>query len=208
MDIEAYILIGGQSRRLGRDKAFARVGGESLAHRALGTVRDSKIAEKITFVAGSEVQFGIEAASLRAPFIFDLIPGRGPLGGLHAALSYARTPWILLLACDYPLVTAEVIRLMGEKLQEGRNAVAPKQADGRLQPLCAFYRVAAASEVVAETIERPRVPPPMTELLDRIGVEVVGFEEYSHLARAESFFLNVNTEADLEAAVSRMGGAW
>ena len=91
MDIEAYILIGGRSSRLGRDKAFVEIGGRTLARRALDTVRESGIAVKTTFVAGSETQFAVEAITLDAPFIFDLIPDRGPLGGLHTALSYTQT---------------------------------------------------------------------------------------------------------------------
>jgi molybdenum cofactor guanylyltransferase len=205
MEIDAFILIGGRSRRLGRDKAFVKVGGASLARTAMDTVVESGIARKITFVTGSEAQFGIEATTLDAPFVFDLVPGRGPLGGLHAALGYAGTSWILLLACDYPLVTPELIRLMAERLSERKNAVAPEQADGRPQPLCAFYRVAAATPVVTEIIERPRVPPPMTEILDRLGVDLVKYEEYAHLPGADGFFLNINTEADLEVAVERLG---
>ena len=200
MNIEAFILIGGRSTRLGQAKAFADVGGTSLARRALETVRDSGIACKITFVAGSQTQFAIEAVTLDAPFIFDLIPCRGPLGGLHAALSYSRTPWVFLLACDYPLVTPELIGFLAGRISDGAGAVVPEQADGRLQPLCAFYNTAIARPLITETIERPRVPPPMSDLVQKLDPAIVKFSEYSHLSRADSLFLNVNTIDELEAA--------
>lgn len=199
MRIEAYILIGGRSTRLGRAKAFADVGGTTLARRALETVRDSGIACKITFVAGSQTQFAIEAVTLDAPFIFDLIPGRGPLGGLHAALSYSQTPWVFLLACDYPLVTHELIGFLAGGLPDSGGAVVPEQADGRLQPLCAFYNTAMARPLITKTIERPRVPPPMSDLVQKLDPAIVKFSDYSHLPNADSLFLNVNTIDELEA---------
>lgn len=201
MEIEAFILIGGRSSRLGQDKAFLEFEGRSLAARALDTVRNSGIAEKPTFVAGSQTQFAIQAISLDAPFIFDLVPGRGPLGGLHAVLAYARTPWVFLLACDYPYVTPEIIWLLAKNISEEYGAVIPQQADGRLQPLCGFYRVETAKEPVEEMISRPRVPPPMHEIAEGLDPRIVGYEEYSHLPDADRIFVNINTMDDLQQAI-------
>lgn len=203
MDIEAYILIGGRSSRLGRDKAFVRVGGTSLAQRAIETVRRSKVAGKLTCVAGNDTQLAIEAITLDAPFIFDLVPGRGPLGGLHAALSNAVNEWIFLLACDMPLVTPELVTLLAGRVSDDEAAVVPVQGDGRLQPLCAFYRKAAAMPLVEEVINRPRVPPPMAQIVEQLNAKTIGFEEYAHLPGAEAFFSNVNTPGELDA-IERM----
>ena len=93
MNTEAFILVGGRSSRLGRDKAFERIGGQTLAERALRTVERSSIASRVFFVSGNDVEFAIEAARLDAPFVFDLIEGRGPLGGLHTALTHADAEW-------------------------------------------------------------------------------------------------------------------
>ena len=201
MEIEAFILIGGRSSRLGRDKAFLEFEGRSLAARALDTVHSSGIAEKTTFVAGSQAQFAIQAISLDAPFIFDLVPGRGPLGGLHAALAYAREPWVFLLACDYPFVSPEIIGLLAQNIPEQYGAVIPQQADGRLQPLCGFYRVETAKGPVEEMILRPRLPPPMHEIAASLEPRIVSFEEYSHLPGADRIFMNINTLDDLQQAI-------
>ena len=198
MYIEAYILIGGRSSRLGRAKAFVDVGGTSLARRALETLRDSGISDKITFVAGDQTQFAIEAITLDAPFIFDLVPGRGPLGGLHAALSYAQAPWIFLLACDLPFVTCELIRLLGDMISDACSAVVPEQPDGRLQPLCAFYNVATARPIVDEIIHRPRVSPPMQEVVGLLNARIIRPEEYTAAAdQNDNLFANINNELDL-----------
>ncbi len=197
MDIEAYILIGGRSSRLGRDKAFVAVGGVTLAQRSLNTVRESGIASKTTLVAGNKTQFATEALALDAPFIFDLVEGRGPLGGLHSALSYAQTEWILLLACDYPFVTTDLLRFLAEGISDEFGAVVPQQPDGRLQPLCGFYKVEAACPLVQEIIDRPRVSPPMAEIADLLTPKIVKPAEFSHLAGSDHFFANLNTSDDL-----------
>ncbi len=197
MDIEAYILIGGRSLRLGRDKAFVAVGGMTLAQRSLNTVRESGIASKTIFVAGNEAQFAIQAITLNAPFIFDLVEGRGPLGGLHAALSYAQTEWILVLACDYPFVTTDLLRFLAENISDEFGAVVPEQPDGRLQPLCVFYKVEAARSLLQEILDRPRVSPPMSEIVDLLTPKIIKPAEYSHLAGSDRFFANLNTSYDL-----------
>jgi molybdenum cofactor guanylyltransferase len=197
MDIEAYILIGGRSSRLGRDKAFVEIGGMTLAKRALDMVRESGIASKTTFVAGSETQFAIEAITLDAPFIFDMVEDRGPLGGLHAALSYAQTDWIFLLACDYPFISPDLPRFLAGCISDEFGAVAPEQLDGRLQPLCAFYKVEAARPLVQEVIDRPRISTPMAEIADLLTPRIVRPAEYSHLAGSDHFFNNMNTPSDV-----------
>jgi len=198
--MEDFILIGGRSSRLGRDKAFVELGGMTLTERAIANVGNGLPNAKITAVAGNSAQFAIEAISSDVPFIFDLYEARGPLGGLHAAIASAKSPWIFVLACDYPFVSPELISLLSKKISNDHGAVVPEQNDGRLQPLCAFYNVATALPIVEEIVERPRVPPPMHEVVAQMDPRVVKFGEYSHLAGADNCFININTEADLIAA--------
>jgi len=202
-NIEAFILIGGRSSRLGTDKAFVELGGRTLAQRAVENVRRGLSPERITMVAGSSTQFAIEAITADTPFIFDLLEGRGPIGGLHAALSYASTPWIFVLACDYPFVSSELIGLLAGNVDDEYGAVVPEQDDGRLQPLCAFYKVETARAIVEEIIERPRVSPPMHEVVDLLNPLVVKFSKYGDLDGSEEFFVNINTVEDLERARRR-----
>lgn len=205
MDIEAHILIGGRSSRLGRDKAFVEIDGKTLAQRALNTVRESGIATKATFVEGNETQFAIEALTLDAPFIFDMVEGRGPLGGLHAALSYAQTDWIFLLACDYPFVTSDLLLFLAGCISDAVGAIVPEQPDGRLQPLCAFYKVKEAYHVVDELIHAQRVPPPMQEIIELLTPRIVKPSEYSHLAGFGHFFFNLNTPEDTDEIKKLLG---
>jgi molybdopterin-guanine dinucleotide biosynthesis protein A len=185
---------------MGRDKAFVNFAGKGMAERALTTAREAFPTGRVTFVAGNAVQFGVEAIRTGVPFIFDLIEDRGPLGGLHAALSHAQTNWIFVLACDYPFITGELMRLLAELVTDEFGAVIPEQTDGRLQPLCTMYRTAVARTVVEDAIQMPRVPPPLHEIVRQLDPRIVKPGEYSHLAGAETFFVNINSHDDLEKA--------
>ncbi len=198
--LEAFILIGGRSSRLGTDKALVRLRGMTLAERAVDVTRRALSPERITMVAGSSTQFAIDALSTDVPFIFDLCEGRGPLGGLHAALAYAQTPWIFLLACDYPFVSPELMGMLAAEIDDEFGAVVPEQEDGRMQPLCAFYNVATARLIVEGILQRPRVTPPMHEVVTQLDPHILKFDEYSNLARSREFFVNINTAEDLESA--------
>lgn len=195
---DAFILIGGRSTRLGRDKAFVELGGRTLLERAVHTLQPEF--ERITIVAGNSLQFATQSIAADVPFVFDLYEGRGPLGGLHSALAHAESPWIFVLACDYPFISSDLIRLLSEKISDDFGAVVPEQSDGRLQPLCAFYDAAKARPIVEEVLQRPRVPPPMHEIVSQLTPRIVRFTEYSDLNRAPELFLNINFEEDLARA--------
>jgi molybdopterin-guanine dinucleotide biosynthesis protein A len=198
--LEAFILIGGRSSRLGTDKAFVRFGGMTLAERAVDVTRRGLSLERVTMVAGSSTRFAIDALATNVPFIFDLYEDRGPLGGFHAALAYAQTAWIFVLACDYPFVSPEMIGLLAAKIDDRFGAVVPEQKDGRMQPLCAFYKVAKARPIVEDILQRPRVSPPMHEIVTELDPRIVKFDEYEHLAGSGDLFVNINTSEDLKNA--------
>jgi molybdopterin-guanine dinucleotide biosynthesis protein A len=201
MNADAFILVGGRSSRLGRDKALERVGGKTLAERALDAVRGSRVADKIYFAGRDDPGFAIEARRLDALFVFDLVEGRGPLGGLYTALTNASTAWVFVLACDLPFVTPQTIRTLSRFVSDENGVVVPEQPDGRLQPLCGFYKVAVAKPVVEEIVGRPRVPPAMHSVVAMLKPRVVKPEEFAPSdAWTAAYFANVNTMAELEDA--------
>ena len=133
MRIEGYVLTGGRSSRFGSDKALYTVHGRAMAlHVAevLGGPADS-----VTLV-GDPGKYGL----LGLPVISDQFPGAGPLGGIVTALANASSPWILVVACDMPkLSAAPLASLLDPAARSNVRAVLPRTPDGRLQPLCAAY---------------------------------------------------------------------
>jgi molybdopterin-guanine dinucleotide biosynthesis protein A len=198
MDLEAYVLIGGRSSRLGQDKALIKLSGITLAERAAHTISTALSPKQLYLVAADEAQFAAGDLPENIPVIFDRHKGRGAYGGLHAALSKAETEWVFVLACDYPFVSAELLKYVAGFVAEEFDAIAPLQPDGRLQPLCAFYRTAACLKAVEEIMRKSEKPPPLRAVFEKVRTRFVAFDELKHLAGAENFFLNLNTAENLK----------
>jgi molybdopterin-guanine dinucleotide biosynthesis protein A len=195
MEIEGFILVGGRSSRMGRDKASLTLEGRSFAERifeALGA-----IAGQVSLVGKKNVD-----SSLKIGVVPDVYEGWGALGGLHGALHACRAEWAAVVACDLPFVTGELL-LRLRSLRQDSEAVVPVQRDGRLQPLCALYRAEPARESARRMIEagerRPRA------LVQLLRTRLVRWEEVTDLDGAQLFFENVNTLEDYASALSRFG---
>ncbi len=128
-DCTAIILAGGDSRRMGRDKASVLLGGQTLLQRAI-----AKMQQVFPFVIVSVRQLRPE---IKLPQICDEHLNAGPLAGLAASLTHITTPWAFAVACDMPFVEASMIELLA-KYRSGHDAVVPV-VQGHPQPLAAFY---------------------------------------------------------------------
>ena len=135
------VLAGGTSRRMGQDKALLRSGaGPTLLERTVATVHAAGLREVVLSVStveqGRTWRDAVPAvAGLR--LVVDAGPGRGPLGGLHAALTAFPYQHVLLVACDMPRLDVAALRALLEKPRDA-DAVVPRVA-GREQPLHALY---------------------------------------------------------------------
>jgi molybdopterin-guanine dinucleotide biosynthesis protein A len=132
MNLSAVILAGGESRRMGQDKAWLEMGGQPLIRRALSTVRDSGIQEVL--ISG---RAGTDYSTLGCPNLFDLEPGCGPLSGIQRALEAASAPLLLVLAVDLPNMTSGFLRKLAGHC-DPLTGVVPK-LKGQLEPLAAIY---------------------------------------------------------------------
>ncbi len=102
-------MAGGESRRMGRDKATLMVGGEPMWRRQIRTLREAGFAE-IMIARGAHEPLGAgEPGLVEVP---DAVPGCGPLGGLATGLQRASTGWLLVLAVDLPFMPASFLREM------------------------------------------------------------------------------------------------
>jgi molybdopterin-guanine dinucleotide biosynthesis protein A len=198
MTIDSFILIGGRSARFGSPKALIQIDGQPLIERTARTIRAAIPDTRVTLVASTPEQFLGLGAGL--PFVFDLHPDRGPWGGLHAALAYARTDWIFVTACDYPFISVDLLEYLAGLIDGPSDAIVPTQPDDRLQPLCAFYRAGPCLEIAEEFLTGNRSTPPLRAIFDRVEARIVPFDEIARLPGAENFFTNINTPADLDEA--------
>jgi molybdopterin-guanine dinucleotide biosynthesis protein A len=159
MSRAAFILAGGRSRRMGRDKALLELDGEPLAAR---TARTAAEAAGRAYIVGPAAVYG----HLGYPCLDERFPGLGPLSGLDAALRSGLATWCLLLACDMPgLDAASLRRLLDLAEPSGCDAAVTVSASGRPEPLCAVYHVRLAG-LVEQHLQEGRLA--LHELLSRI----------------------------------------
>lgn len=186
---QAFILTGGASRRMGTDKSQLRIEQETFTELIAAVLL--KITDSITIVGRAPEEF-------RFPSVSDVYPKWGALGGLHAALTACEREWAIIVACDLPFVSAELFSYLAEKRLD-HEAVVPIQPDDRPQPLAALYRVDPCRQRAAELIEAGRRRP--LDLLEAVKTRWVAFDELRNFARAQSFFVNINTPEDYYEAI-------
>jgi molybdopterin-guanine dinucleotide biosynthesis protein A len=196
MSLEAFILAGGASSRFGSPKVLMNIGGRPVIDMIAAAVREGLPATNVRLVASSDGQ--VLPVVSEIPVVTDLYPGRGPLSGLHASLAYAGSEWVLALACDYPYLSGELLSRLWSMKNDDIDAVVPIQPDGRLQPLCAFYRRSACLPIVEDMVTSSRTAPPLRAVFEKVRTREVTFDQVRDLPGADRFFSNINTPGDLE----------
>ncbi|MFH1764986.1 MAG: molybdenum cofactor guanylyltransferase [Gemmatimonadota bacterium] len=187
-DILGVVLAGGESRRFGMDKALFPLLGRAMASWALEAMRPWTSSQVVITNSG-EV-----AEALGVPGRPDRIPGLGPLGGLHAGLSWAREEGregLFLLACDLPLVTGELVgRILGSWPEDSLAVVPGSRGPLGFEPLCAGYDAAGLQglEALIETGKRS-----MESALTQMGTFRIRPTELGSREELAVAFTNVNT---------------
>lgn len=177
---------------MGADKSMLDVGGLPLAVRA---------ARALAVIARPVLAVGGEAGT-RLEAVAD--PGEGPLAafaaGAEALSARGCAGPVLLVACDLPFVTAELLAHLWRALGDAGAAV--PVAGGREQPLAACYAPRARDLARRLVAEGRRA---MRDLLGALDVRLLPEREWSRVAPAEAL-MDVDTPGDLEAARRRAGG--
>jgi molybdopterin-guanine dinucleotide biosynthesis protein A len=198
---EGFVLAGGKSSRMKTDKAFLKFGDETFLERAVKALA-ATCGERVKVVINRNQKAKFEKGFASLRFVFDLFPERGALGGIHAALKNCERDWALVLACDLPFVNGDAMQALARiALDSAENiaAIVPKQSDGRIQPLCAAYRVKDCLDKI-EKLLIDEASPPARRLLEIIPVRLIEPDELTSGAPSESLFFNVNRPSDFEKA--------
>jgi molybdopterin-guanine dinucleotide biosynthesis protein A len=180
----AAILAGGKASRFdGRDKSALVVDGRTILERQLSEL--SPVASEILLVGT-----GAPRESVR--LVADIVPGSGPLGGLHTALTEAACEVVVVVACDMPYVSGPfVAHLAG--LATGADAVVPQTERG-YHPLCAAYTRACLLPIAGRLANRRLT---MMDALADLNVRVVTGGEIEKFGRRHRLLANINTPAEL-----------
>jgi molybdopterin-guanine dinucleotide biosynthesis protein A len=193
--IAGFILAGGESSRMGRDKALLELDGVPLL------VRTARLVES---VAGSPTVVGNPEAyrSLGLRVIADDCPGAGPLGGIATALRASSAPWNLVVACDLPYLTRSWLAyLISRALASDADAVLPMNVRGA-EPLCAMYHKRCEPVIRAALEQGTRK---VTEGLESVRVEYLDPSAWKAFDSGGLLFKNMNSPEDYEEARARLG---
>ena len=185
--VTAFVLAGGKSSRMGRDKAFLQLGDGTLLFRALEVA--GAVAEKVRIV-GDARKFAAFGQVTE-----DVYHGRGPLGGIHAALSSSATELNLMLAVDLPLVGPKFLEYLLLRARESAAMVTVPRAGGGLQPLCAVYRRGFA-ELAERSLREGKNK--IDALFARVETQVIEEDELVRAGFSSAMFRNLNTPEELE----------
>jgi molybdopterin-guanine dinucleotide biosynthesis protein A len=187
LTVSGIVLAGGQSSRLGTDKAFVNVNGQPLIEHIVAKL--TKLSDDVIIVTNSPQKYG----HLEAKLVGDIYPGRGALGGIYSGLRTATNAYGLVVACDMPFLDLNLLRYM-ILLARGHDVVIPRIGE-LTEPLHAIY-----SKNCLEPIDR---------LLAQGGLKIIDFfpavrVRYVEEGEVDIFdpqhlsFFNINTPSDLE----------
>ena len=199
--LDGFVLVGGASSRMGKDKAQMTIGGVKLFERAataLGEICHQRVSLVRRYGTYDPLCTELDIAALSDLRVRGRNLPRAPIIGLYTALTKAKTPWITVLACDLPFVTGDLMTKLSSFCSDEFDAVVPVQPDTRPQPLCAFYQRESCLLAVERMLFAGDLK--LQRLMSHVRTRFVNFEEISELPGSANFFLNVNTIEDYESA--------
>jgi molybdopterin-guanine dinucleotide biosynthesis protein A len=184
-DITAAVLIGGKSRRFGRDKVIEPLDGVMLVERVISVL--SPLFSEIILVGHFRQQIsGYKTVS-------DIIPGCGPLGGIYTALASSDNPYCFVFAADMPNLNTGLIRYMAG-LKEKADIIIPRLSKG-MEPLHAVYSNTAIP-VIKTLLEKNKFK--ILNLIEQMNTEFIGHLSINAFGDPLRIFSNINTISDIE----------
>ncbi len=189
-DVTAVILAGGESQRMGTNKALLEIAGQPLIARTVARVR--ALCAEIIVVTNTPEVYQFLVAEFGADLVPDTYPARGSLVGLYSGLRAVRSSLALALACDMPLLNLSLLRAM-IGLAAGVDAVVPRMA-GLAEPLHAIYRPSVCVPAIRRHLEIG--DRRMVSFLPDVAVRYLDAADVDAYDPRRLSFMNVNTPAE------------
>lgn len=199
--MNAFVLAGGQSTRMGRDKALLEVEGRPLVVHMLERLRGLGLEARISGSRPDLERF--------APVVADNFPKTGPLGGIEAALAVSDSELNLFVAIDTPRIPTEFLRWLMMRAETSEAVATIPYFANRPQPLCAVYGgrllvgirsfLAAGDHKVMHAVRAAAAL--LGEPVDEFHVESIAplMNEWPSESPVSEWFRNANTPSEYEA---------
>ena len=192
----AIILAGGSSSRFGQDKGLLQLTNKPLIRHVLDRVGDIVDEKLIVVSSKSQVEQYLKVIDPSIDVLVDTANGCGPLAGALTGFEKACGEYSLVLPCDTPFVSKDVLLLLLE-LRMNKNAVIPRWPNGYIEPLQAVYRTKPALEAARNALCAGKSN--VQAMVDRLrSVRYVSTLVLEQLDPELRTFFNVNTPLDLK----------
>jgi molybdopterin-guanine dinucleotide biosynthesis protein A len=195
--ITAIILVGGQSIRLGQDKAVQAVGRAPLLQRVVEVMEN--LAGELLLVTAPSMGERLVVSKPGVRWVEDIYPGKGSLGGIYTGLHHASSYHCMVVACDMPFLNKSLLDYMIE-IAPGNDVVVP-EVSGHLEPLHALYSKDCLGPI-RTLMEDDNLK--VIDLFPDVRVRRVTQEEVDRFDPEHLSFFNINTLADLDQARSHI----
>ncbi|MEM1135056.1 MAG: molybdenum cofactor guanylyltransferase [Bacteroidota bacterium] len=131
-NLTAFILCGGKSKRMEKEKGIISFEGMPFVLCIINALKP--ITNNIKLITGNNIyrQFGY-------PLKADIYPDKGPVGGIFTALSYSETDINLILSCDIPLITTEILKILLFQHEQTQSKITIAEGEKRAHPLIGIY---------------------------------------------------------------------
>lgn len=191
-DCTALILAGGDSRRMGQDKAALVLDGKTLLQSVTATMQT--VFPRV-IVSVRQLRTGVDVQQ-----VCDEQVDSGPLAGLAAGMEDAATPWVFAVACDMPFIKPAVIEYLAGQRADCQ-AVVPV-VHGYPQPLAAFYSTSCLD--VVQDILDGNGKHSLRALLERLQVRYVREEQMLEVDPQLRSFFDLDTPQDVAIAMNEV----
>jgi len=182
----AIILAGGNSIRMGENKAFIQIDGAPIIARIHSLLKE--LFEEVIIVTNQKDLFKNFDSSIYT----DLLPDKGALGGLYTGIFFSSFEYSFCVACDMPFIKRSLVQFLIKQTKD-EDALVPRTRDG-LQPLHAIYSKKCLDSI-RRVIDRGKYK--IIDFYDLVRVKIVEESDFLHLDPLRESFINVNTPEEL-----------
>lgn len=190
--LTVVVQAGGQSQRMGENKALKPFLGRPLIERVASRVRP--IADELMLTTNEPEMYGF----IEARKVADVRPGLGPLGGLHTALSAAQFETVAVVACDMPFASPSLLLAAANILQQDLADVVIAQSPEGFEPMHAVYRRLTCLSAIEAALDAGQRR--VISWFPGVAVRRLTSAELARLDPGGLAFWNVNTPEEFELA--------
>ncbi|HID36156.1 MAG TPA: molybdenum cofactor guanylyltransferase [Ghiorsea sp.] len=186
-DCTAIILAGGESKRMGQDKASVKLAGKTLLARAIANLQP--LFEDIIISVREPIK------DVGLPQLCDVGQDRAPMMGIYRTLDEVKTNWVFVVAVDMPFVSADLVKGLANK--RGNHQLVAPMFDGHVQPLFAYYAKGCLPVMQQQISDNQRS---LRRLIERMDSLIVQKDELETFDAKLLSFLDLDSQHELEYA--------